>query len=337
MIKQLDTDDSLADASITSTSVSSGRAGKRGRDIEDDYYSDNLDPEDDAYLCEDLGVLFEGSLPTTSKRFSWKRKQPATGEEKRTSIHVTVSCIDDEPGAVQSGHYQWPAAEQLCKYLIQNADGESNTATSERSTSSDTTTNVSSNTPKIRGILELGAGTALASLCVLQIYQESLEFMVVTDGDHGTIERARDNYETTMMELYEHADTEEDKESVINEISSILVEFMPLKWGKENQLRDMQRRVVQDHAVLEKEPPITFDLILGSDLIYSLDVVEPLLKTAKLALKKGNNARFLLAQSFAFEDEVEEEVERACKQLLLRRRLVEDNLSCAPGAKIQEF
>jgi predicted nicotinamide N-methyase len=328
MIKQLNTDDSLA-ASVTGTSVSSESAGKQGIDVMGDNYSDNIDPEDDDSLCEGLGVLFEGSLPTTNKRFTWERKHSAVqNEESRRPIQVTVSCIDDEPGAVQSGHYLWPAAEQLCEYLVNVADNESNaTITSERSTSLN-----------IRGILELGAGTGLASLCALQIYQHSVEFVVVTDSDHGTIERARDNYETTMMELYDNAETEEAKESVINEVSSILVEFMPLKWGKENQFRELQRRVVQDHAVLEKSPPITFDLVLGSDLIYSLDVVEPLLHTVKLALKDniGSYSRFLLAQSFDFDKDLEDELDRVCEALQLQRNVVVDKLT-EDGAKIQEF
>jgi predicted nicotinamide N-methyase len=325
--------------SLTDTTVSKNNKCIQGKVEKDPKENDgSVTSEDMESLCEELGVLFEGSRSTTWKRFSWDRDAsrgenvPSPLEERekhtRSKIHVAVSCIDDEPGAVQSGHYLWPAAQFLCEYLISKKSEE------KRNSSKD-----------IRSVLELGAGMALPSLCALQVFQDSLEFLVATDHDYRTLERARDNYETTMMELYEDAQTEEGQESVVNDISSILVEFLPLKWGPgKRQWKDLQRRLHQDHPTLKTGTQITFDLILGSDLIHSVDMVEPLLQTANMALNKTSETsqtgsiagRFILSQSFAFDAETESEINRVCDNFQLSRIIVQDNLS-VDGSRIQEF
>lgn len=308
-------------------------------------------------LCEGLGLLFEGSHATTWKHFSWDRTDKVSlsstpTERKRSNnnrkIQVAVSCIDDDdPGAVQSGHYLWPAAQSLCDCLISSKRGGGGEDSSISSS-------FSSSRGDVRSVLELGAGTALPSLCAHQLYRDSLEYLVVTDRDYGTLERARDNYETTLMELYEDADTEEGKESVVNEISSTLVEFLPLSWGggrrkdcnSKRQWKELQKRVHKmDDSFRAGIGPKLFDLVLGSDLIYSFDVVEPLLQTAKMAMSQRyvvhsdhddddtGGGRFLLSQSFPLDAETEQEIDHVCRVLHLSRKIIlEDN-----GSKVQEF
>lgn len=341
MMTRKDENDSFAESTLTNTTAANSLSGsdKGDRDRMESDDDDDGGEEDMESLCEELGVLFEGSHATTWKRFSWAMASDGSifSPSLRCSnsrIHAAVSCVDDEPGAVQSGLYLWPAAQSLCDYLVSEKNEEM-VASKAR---------CSDDIMGIRSLLELGAGAALPSLCALQVFQDSLDFLVVTDGDYGTLERARDNYETTMTELYEGAETEEGQESVVNDIASISVEFLPLSWGQGNkqrrQWKDLQKRLHRDHPVLETGSEVTFDLVLGSDLIHSVDMVEPLLQTAKMAMKKNTDTnskpRFLLSQSFPFDTETEEEIDRVCDWLQLSRHVVEDRMS-ANGSRIQEF
>jgi hypothetical protein len=144
------------------------------------------------------------------------------------------------------------------------------------------------------------------------------------------------------MELYDQADSEDDKEAVINEIASVLVEFIPLEWGQSNQFEYLERLLKSDHNFLKTDPPIVFDLVLGSDLIYCVEVVGPLLQTAGEAIRKtttmsADAGRFLLSQSFGYDSETEDEIDRVCKELHLKRTVLVDDLSSEKGVKIQEF
>ena len=261
-----------------------------------------------------------------------RMQQSSTTNTTTRHIHVAVNCIDEDSGAVQSGHYLWPAASPLCDYLLS------------------TYANNQKGVPEIKSILELGAGTALTSLFALQLFRDTLEFLVATDRDAGVLERARDNYETTMMELYDQADSEEGQESVINEVASILVEFIPLEWGQPKQFQYMEQLIKSDHNFLKTDPPIVFDLVLGSDLIYWAEVVEPLLRTAKEAIRAtasssskddestaATGGRFILSQSFIYDSDIENEIERVCEKLHLKRTVLVDELSSENGVKIQEF
>jgi predicted nicotinamide N-methyase len=275
--------------------------------------------EDDA-MYADLGFMFEGSHASTLKHFDYQRttKGPGTNNNNNNKpIRIALKVVDDEPGGVQSGHYLWPASPALCEYMIQVE---------------------SKLRPK--GIIELGAGCALVSLVALQLYQEYVRQLVVTDHDPGTLERARDNHEETLEELYERAETEEEQFQVINRLGSIPVAFESLEWGQAEGVKKIQKSVVDKNNL---EPPL-FDLVLGSDLIYCTDVVEPLLTTASMFMNNSNNnkddgaaaAKFLLSQSFVYDQATEETIDEVCTKLKLERIVHQDKLS-EKGARIQEF
>jgi predicted nicotinamide N-methyase len=260
--------------------------------------------ENDA-MYADLGFMFEGSHASTLKHFTYERTK---GPGKNKPIRIALKVVDDEPGGVQSGHYLWPASPALCEYMIQVE---------------------SKLRPK--GIIELGAGCALVSLVALQLYQEHVQQLVITDHDPGTLERARDNHEETLEELYERAETEEEQFQVINQLGSIPVAFESLEWGQAKGVKQIQNLVVDNNLV----PPL-FDLVLGSDLIYCTNVVDPLLTTASMFMNKGGPARFLLSQSFVYDQATERAIDEVCAKLKLERIVHQDKLS-EKGARIQEF
>ena len=263
---------------------------------DDDDINDNIDSNtDDVY--ESVGCLFEMNQPTVLQRFEWK----SSHDDK--PIHVAVRVAEGDPGAVRSGHYLWPAAPALCDYL---------------------TTHASKDTPS--SLIELGAGCGLVSLSALQLFHDSLQCIVVTDSDPTTLERARDNHETTLEELYEREETLDQQLTIINEVSSIPVEFQLVKWGQTNL--DHLMEVATEHNV----DPAPFDLVIGSDVIDCVAVVAPLLQTAaKLMNPTTPRSTILLAQSFLYDQAIEDEIDQQCNRLGLERVVVFDELSSGKG------
>jgi len=290
--------------------------------------AEDEEEEDDDYF-RDVGFMFEENQPTRLETFEWKCPGGKT-------ITVALHVADDGPAgaaAMQSGHYLWPAARTLAEFLVNKVQPQSNSI-------------------DIQSVVELGAGCALASLTALQLWQDTLQCVVVTDHDSGTLVRACDNLETTLQHIVDSVD--EDKSDVdddalnaaINSIASIPVDFEALEWGDAEAAMKVQD-AIQEHtsavAVSRDDVPpsmlssskslnsIAVDLVLGSDLISGADVVEPLLQTA--AQLMGHTGRFWLAQSVAYDTAIEAELDRVCSELLLQRTTICEEKSESDGEK----
>lgn len=259
--------------------------------------SDESTKEDNDFFGS-MGFMFEGSEASTLKRFEWSREMD---QEKK--IYAALSVVDESPGAVQSGHYLWPAAPAMVQFLLNETSS------------------------KPLSIIELGAGCALASLAALQLFLNTLKCIVVTDHDPGTLKRARDNRASTLRELRERRG-----ERFAKEASSVPMLFQSLSWGDND---DAMR--VLDSLRSTGSTTAAFDWILGSDLVYCVDVVEPLLKTVSLLLEMNDSSKFLLAQSFGFDDETEDAIDRTCDQFGLQRTILLEALDQEEGARIQIF
>ncbi|KAG5183642.1 putative methyltransferase-domain-containing protein [Tribonema minus] len=109
-------------------------------------------------MYAELGFMFDTGLPRTQRTFTFG------------PISTTLQFVDDEPGAVQSGHYLWPASPCLASYLVEQR--ESIPAGS---------------------VLELGAGCGLAGLTAAQL--TGVSAVVFTDHDFGVIELLQENIE----------------------------------------------------------------------------------------------------------------------------------------------
>jgi predicted nicotinamide N-methyase len=239
------------------------------------------------------------------------------------AVSVAIADDGDQPsGAVVSGLYLWPAASYLAEYLVRHYDGLA-----------------------IQSVVELGAGCGLVSLTALQLWQDSLQCIVVTDHDPNTLGRARDNLESTLQALImdegeddDHSEEEQDAadqhlNGIINSLASIPVAFESLEWGDMAAVEDILRHQIREHSPFAPAA----HMILGSDLIYDCAVVEPVLRTAH-SLMAPATGRFLLCQSVPLTDEVEAEVVRACHELRLQRRvLVDHNENNGGGCRIEEF
>lgn len=226
-----------------------------------------------------ISFLFEGSEPTIQKNMHFRNFDGVT------VASATVDIIDNIPGAVQSGHYLWPAAPVLAQYIVDN-DSDS----------------------KRRRIVELGAGCGLVSLVALQVYHP--DFLLVSDHDHTNLERAKGNFRATL-------DPARMCPQEIEACSKVAIQWECLPWGDIKSAKSHQK----------------FDLILGSDLIYDITIVSPLLKTVSMLLGEGDDCQFLSSQSFAYGNDEEQEIDAVCDNLGLKRTILEDK----EGVKVQSF
>jgi len=347
--------------------------GERKEEIDNGdhvVHAEDDDDDDDSSFYGDVGAMFEGMYPTTMKRFAWwpngstsittdvmddkdgltyvmastKKTTAIKGASNRRElpiVRIVLLCIDEDPGAVRSGHYVWPASLALCKYLVSgNSTGGCNSSVT-------------------RSVIELGAGSGIVSLAALQLFVPTLELLVVTDHDRSTLERAEENYETTMSELIDcfSNDTTVKEKTTTPKVSSVRTEFLCLNWGSETDRRKLANCL--NHK--QRQQRATFDLVLGSDLIDCVEVVEPLFRTIESVIMRGDDggdddndtdtdndapfSRCLLSQSFAYDLEVENEIDRVCDEFQLQRRILVDSLTTpetikgggAVMTKIQEF
>lgn len=299
-------------------------ATMRGED--DSHGSSSLPPAsiattvDESTGLDEVGFLFEGHQPSQTKNFSWYTKSKSNSKGARM-INVALEVADDDPGAVISGHYLWPAAELLSEYLVhEQAD--------RRPVS----------------VVELGAGCALASLTALQLWQQSLQCVLVTDHDPGTLDRARSNHESTLEALLDQSLSEDDLLGAINNVASIPVLLEPLEWGAPSSVVEDLLHLLRDHTTA---PTTGFDVVLGTDLIYCIEVVSPLLECAARLLAKNTEQNdappvFFLSQSFAYEPATEDEIDRVCAKLGLARTILvedakKDQSAGAAFSRIQAF
>lgn len=258
----------------------------------------NDDYDDDHYA--DIGFMFEGSEASTLKCYEFKNNNNAP-----KCVKVALNIVDEDPGAVQSGHYLWPGAPALAQHLVDCG---------------------AEHQPK--AVLELGAGCALASIVALQVYDGAIEYLVATDHDPGTLERAEGNHDATLEHLGD--------EKFAERLFTVPIRWELLRWGDEkgvNELLDDLRYSLKGADNENKK----FDMVLGSDLIYDRDVVKPLFITVSLLMDKGKSSKFVLSQSFIYDDSTEKDIDELCAELGLARTIVKDDLKTEGGVKLQEF
>jgi predicted nicotinamide N-methyase len=261
------------------------------KDSQEDYV------EEEIFSC--AGYLFDSYQASQKATFTFS---PSLGTYDaavaQRNICVTVECIDDIPGALQSGHYIWPASPALAQYLVDTYHSSHSMAS-------------------IKRIIELGAGCGLVSLCAYQVFTDST-LLVVTDHDPGTLKRAKSNFES----IKNNKDTNKVTRVVFEDLSwcdstTYFQNFLNRLQEESNDWREIDTSY---------EDVVKFDLILGSDLIYCQDIVRPLLTTVALLLRRSNKeSKMILSQSFNYSETTEEEIDYVCEKLNMRRQIIVPN------------
>lgn len=255
-----------------------------------------IDPmvEDDRLM--DVGFMFDAAIEKATRQFDF-------GDD----IKVQVSYVEQEPGALQSGHYVWPAAPALCDYLKQNWT-----------------------TLPHGNIVEVGAGCGLAGKQHLLIripgsdnelvvglvaaqLSNSESQVVFTDHDPGVLRTIQHNVQLQTAP--------QAKCSTQN-----------LRWGPTGK---------QEISIIEQTLGGSVHpakLILGSDVIYAQGVISLLFWTVNELLSHSKDAMFLMCSSFAYDDAMEKEIDLMCLEHRFKREIVFCELEKAPGGvRIQQF
>lgn len=199
---------------------------------------------------DDVRSLFDAYEPKAAKTFTFRlpsRARRKDAEEEGTKIELTCLCaVSENPGALQSGVFLWPAALSLCEYLCANWW---------------------TRFCEYRSFAELGAGSGLPGLLVCRLLRALPE---TSDWRFLFTDR----------------------------------EYACLKMIKESLARnDLLCSNVRTKRLLfeaEGEGLETFgevEVVLGSDLIYSIPVARNLLTCLKRRFE-GKQWIFLLVSSF---------------------------------------
>lgn len=134
-------------------------------------------------------------------------------------------------------------------------------------------------------IIELGSGCGLCGIVTSQM--KGVEYALMTDYDPGALEIINSNI--TMNKSHEEMKYQ--------------VEL--LEWGTAipycitKELSNVEYKCENVYSML----------ILGTDLLYSVDIVEPLVQTVNkfLLLAKENKGMFILVSSFDIGENIEEQ------------------------------
>jgi predicted nicotinamide N-methyase len=133
-------------------------------------------------------------------------------------------------------------------------------------------------------VLELGAGCGLTGLVVSKLV--GIEQVIFTDYDYGCLKIIKDNIP-------------------LNHIDESKCLVAQLEWGNLDSIR----------SLLEESDRLCDEMmIIGSDLLYAVEICEPLLKTVDYMLSKGAKL-FLLVSSFDVGSSINEAITSICKEL----------------------
>lgn len=219
-------------------------------------------------------------------------------------IEVEVQVIKDEdgPGALQTGQYIWPAASFLANYLVASWP--------------------TSSVVRYQHIVELGSGCGLVGLTCAQI--PTVASVCMTDHDPGTLALIREGIARNKS-----------KQRQCENVDAVLLE-----WGKDSVVVAAAAAAADGGAAAssaqdgddKEEQEVEQELwVVGSDLIYSETVVEPLLRTIAGLLaspaafgskKTTKEAKCILCGSFALGPAIEQKKEKCLKALSLVRTSV---------------
>ncbi|MDP2434759.1 MAG: hypothetical protein Q8P67_03360 [archaeon] len=237
---------------------------------------DSSDSDDDDFGA--IGFMFNTATSKVTRTV-----------EISTTLSVRVRCIDDKPGALQSGQFLWPGASVLGAYLESHA--------SQLPSSPDLLTPSAEPSTQPHRILELGAGCGLVGLaCTLLAARGAFAVpfgtVVLTDHDPGTLSLVREAVALLP-------------ETPGSPSSSFPVECLveSLEWGQPDALQPA---------------PFNggFSLVVASDVFYSDTVVFPLLSTVASCLLSPASL-FLMMTSIEEPPDIQAAIAAACAGLQL--------------------
>lgn len=265
------------------------------------FRSDDDEEDDDDVCLGAIGFMFDAQHARCTKHLSFG-----------SGIDVEIRLIGEDPGHVQSGQYLWPAAAFTAQYLIDNWD-----------------------TLQASSIVELGAGVGVAGLVASQL--PGCNKVIFTDYDPGALQLLEENISLNAhhnsacqcrvvflqwgnelagravlgVEQQPHVHTNSSSSSSSSCSSNSdkayrTTETATVPSNEDNNSNGdfsniNSANVCSNSSQVPEES--LFPLVLGTDLLYSVDIVEPLFKSAKFLMRRGGGDKnslgmFLLVSSF---------------------------------------
>jgi len=279
---------------------------------------DDVEDEEDSQDLAALGFLFDAAAAKTWVKHSFPTSSPPS-----------------QPGSTDNDDTPAPKLIEIEVQVIDDEDEPGALQTGQRTWPAapfmaDYLVQNWARTSAAVCVLELGAGCGLLGLTLAQL--PGVKDVIMTDHDPGTLVLIREGIARNQVSLREGARCE-----------AVLVE-----WGGEVDACLLPKPGLGQEEGTEEARVL---LIVGSDLIYSVDVVASLFQTVAGVLKRrregreGSSAaavtgaaaaaaaavataataaadRFLLCGSFALGEVIDRKVEEVVRKLKLQREIV---------------
>lgn len=157
-------------------------------------------------------------------------------------------------------------------------------------------------TLKSSSILELGAGVGLAGILASKL--PGAKRVVLTDYDHGSLQLLQENAELN---------------SAVNDTCEVSIEF--LEWGKTLVSDDkgcvscVSCHKFDGNCEMIGTKLVTFSLVIGTDLLYCNEIVEPLFSSVKMLMCRAKSSCFVLVSSFDPGEDIESAIIVFCNKI----------------------
>jgi predicted nicotinamide N-methyase len=129
-----------------------------------------------------------------------------------------------------------------------------------------------------QNVLELGAGLGL---CGILAHHLQAANVVLTDGDTDALTFMRANVASNC-----HTSTSMDGIESSSATRKSTIQCRQLVWGDKDRVDDLRRQYTEDEG---------FHLVLGSDIIYVEEILDPLFQSVQRLLAESDDAQFWLA------------------------------------------
>jgi len=287
---------------------------------------DNNNEDDDNELCLGaIGFMFDAQHARCTKHLYFDE-----------NIHLEIRLIGEDPGHVQSGQYLWPAAAFTAKYLIQHWNTLQATTVIELGAGVGVAGLVASKLSGCRKVVltdyDPGAIQLLQENVALNDTNRSRalsEQNVIHQSSSSTSSSSsafsrEESFNVSVSFLCWGSDisdlygllgidcsvidsTTSSSSSSSSSSDNACVSEDAISRGSDNHDQALTTSsssssssssipLITTPSVIIPSDESLFSLVLGTDLLYSIDIVSPLFKSAKMLMaRKG---RFLLISSF---------------------------------------
>lgn len=210
--------------------------------------------------------LFADPDPYDTFHFTFDAKKQASQDEGTNQINITLQGMKQENGQTihSTGLTLWRASPILCDFLSSNHERYC----------------------KNKMVLELGAGLGL---CGILSHRLGAKRVILTDGDTDSLAQMRSNVDSNLGDEKSTQNSDDDDNVPILKPSTYQLPCCQLRWGKNIE------KFKQKWTIFEGIKYPGFDVILGSDIIYVEEILDPLFTTVINLLAPSPDACFLLS------------------------------------------